>query len=60
MPLKYATRRPAAYFSETLKGVVPSVVLPASMLVRKEMICPPSVAEMPVMASSRQRDWNYR
>ena len=38
-----------AYFSETLKGVDPSALFPASMLVRKVIICPPLRIEIPVV-----------
>src|SRR6202051_925999 len=41
----------AAYFSETLNGVVPSPVLPAQALFRKVMICPPLEVETPRLLS---------
>src|SRR5580704_469502 len=37
-----------AYFCEMLKGVAPSVVLPAEVLFRKVMICPPPEAAAPI------------
>jgi hypothetical protein len=47
------TRRPAAYFSEMLKGVVPSAPFPAQAWSRKLMICPgrevPPDVEIPVV-----------
>src|SRR5712691_1709672 len=36
------------YFSEALKGVVPSVALPAQVLLRNVMICAPKTARAPV------------
>jgi hypothetical protein len=45
-------RRPSIYFSETLKGVVPSAPFPAQALSRKVRICPgmvPPDVEIPVV-----------
>jgi hypothetical protein len=47
LPRRAAAR--AAYFSETLEGVEPSVGLPAQVLFRKVMICPPVWVKVPVV-----------